>query len=82
MARFRKKPVEVEAFRWSVDATPAWFKEALSEGKVDLRGMRAVIETLEGKMHADQGDWVIRGLQGELYPCKPNIFQQTYEAVE
>ena len=40
------------------------------------------IHTLEGVMHADPGDWIIRGVQGEFYPCKPDIFEQTYEAVE
>ena len=40
------------------------------------------IHTLEGVMHADPGDWIIRGVQWEFYPCKPDIFEQTYEAVE
>ena len=62
--------------------TPAWFQDAFSKGKVELSGSRAVIETLEGKMRAEKGDWVIRGVQGELYACKPDIFQQTYEAAE
>lgn len=42
---------------------------------------RIMIRTLEGTMYADLGDWVIRGVQGEFYPCKPGIFDQTYEAV-
>ncbi|EEG24790.1 hypothetical protein EIKCOROL_00563 [Eikenella corrodens ATCC 23834] len=41
----------------------------------------AKINTLEGVMTASQGDWIIRGIHGELYPCKPDIFEQTYEAV-
>lgn len=41
-----------------------------------------VIRTLEGEMRADPGDWIIRGVQGEFYPCKPDIFAETYEAVE
>lgn len=40
------------------------------------------IETLEGTMHASPGDWIIRGVKGEIYPCKPDIFETTYEAVE
>lgn len=40
------------------------------------------IRTLEGVMQADPGDWIIRGVQGEFYPCKPDIFEATYEAVE
>jgi hypothetical protein len=82
MLKFRKKQVDVEAFRWGVDDPPAWFQDAISKGKVELDGSWAVIETLEGKMRAEKGDWVIRGVQGELYPCKPDIFQQSYEAAE
>jgi hypothetical protein len=40
------------------------------------------IDTLEGLIHASSGDWIIRGVQGEFYPCKPDIFESTYEAVE
>ena len=40
------------------------------------------IETLEGVMKADKGDWIIRGVKGELYPCKPDVFEMTYEKVE
>ncbi len=43
---------------------------------------REVIETLEGKMYAEIGDWIITGIQGERYPCKPDIFAATYEEVE
>ena len=42
----------------------------------------AFIETLEGRMEAKPGDWIIRGVKGELYPCKPDIFEATYEAVD
>ena len=55
----------------------------------DLNGARdwennaeMVIPTLEGRMHATPGDWIIRGVQGEFYPCKPDIFEKTYEASE
>jgi len=40
------------------------------------------IETLEGKMKANKGDWIIKGVKGELYPCKPDVFEMTYEKVE
>ena len=40
------------------------------------------IETLEGTMKADKGDWIIKGVKGELYPCKPDVFNMTYEKVE
>lgn len=82
MAKYRKKQVVVEAFRLGVDESPRWFRDACDAGRVELHGSRAVIETLEGKMRAEKGDWVIQGVQGELYPCKPDIFQQTYDADE
>lgn len=48
---------------------------------IDPADGRLVIRTLEGEMHADVGDWIIRGVQGEFYPCKPDIFAATYDAV-
>ena len=48
---------------------------------VDFDGHVIAIDTLEGEMHADPGDWIIRGVQGEFYPCKPDIFEATYEPV-
>lgn len=94
MARFRKKPVIVEAvqLRWDTwpemcefagvgklaDGNPEGFiADTESPTKIGLR-----IPTLEGLMEAVQGDWVIRGVKGELYPCKPDIFEATYEPVE
>lgn len=58
--------------------------ETKVKGKVVREAVPAliVIETLEGAMHATAGDWIIRGVQGEHYPCKPDIFAATYEAVE
>ena len=49
---------------------------------IDPADGRLVIRTLEGEMHADFDDWIIRGVQGEFYPCKPDIFEQTYEPAE
>lgn len=91
MGQYRKKPVVVEAFRWTggADQTedPVWIVEALRQNIAgifndgfDRRCMS--IETLEGTMTARPGDWVIRGVQGEIYPCKDAIFQATYEPVE
>jgi hypothetical protein len=82
VARFRKIPVEVEAFRYGIDEPPPWFAKAEVEGTVKVKTDSAFIETLEGNMRADKGDWVIRGVRGELYPCKPDIFGETYESVE
>ena len=87
MARFRKKPVEVEDFRWTGDPDqvedPVWICDAIRAGTVtfvsDPPCMR--IATLEGDMKASLGDWIIRGVNGEIYPCKPDIFAKTYEEV-
>lgn len=91
LVKYRKKPVVVEAFRWTgyfnTDETPTWFIDALKADRAELwkkidGGQELVIKTLEGKMTANPGDYIIRGVQGEIYPCKPDIFEQTYEAVD
>lgn len=86
MAKFRKKPVEIEA--WCTDGVeprPLWLKVALGDGRVSVRGActasEHVIQTLEGDMTAQWGDWIIKGVKGELYPCKPDIFAATYDPV-
>lgn len=85
MPFFRKKPVVIEAVRLRADGptpTPDWLCEALRDGRaywVDEPAPRLVIRTLEGDVRADLGDWIIRGVKGELYPCKPDIFAETYE---
>ena len=79
---YRKKPVVVEAFRNGFDERPEWIDDAIIEGKIrDVNGVLA-ITTLEGIMNADIGDYVIKGVKGEIYPCKPDIFEQTYEKVK
>lgn len=83
--RFRKKPVEVEACRLDDPTHPEWFTRAVADGRIDLiiQGpelpMYAEIHTAEGRMLASPGDWIIQGVEGELYPCKPSIFDKTYE---
>lgn len=89
--KYRKKPVVIEAFKLGVDHMPDWFMDAVTENKIILHGTssgfdhvddtNADIETLEGWIHADYGDYIIRGVKGEIYPCKPDIFKMTYEAV-
>lgn len=77
--KFRKKPVVVEAIQW--------FK-AGDHPAVDFNGVNDMgtehysIRTLEGRLNVSQGDWIIKGVEGEFYPCKPNIFEKTYEKVE
>lgn len=100
MAKYRKKPVVVEAVRvtaadvgprgWDgspFSEHPAWLRDAAERGKVvpildDRDYARFSIRTLEGTMTAEPGDWIIQGIRGELYPCKPDIFEATYEPVE
>ena len=84
MPQFRKKPVVIEAVQWLnrkiiCPPGPAWFVEAEERNEIQLAGDVLYIKTLEGEMRADIGDWIIRGVRGELYPCKPDIFEATYE---
>lgn len=81
--KFRKKPVVIEAWRnQSGSPIPKWFNEAWTKEKIRFAGGGAInIHTLEGVMRAELGDWIIQGVQGELYPCKPDIFEATYEPV-
>ncbi|HEX3781699.1 MAG TPA: hypothetical protein VHX38_18710 [Pseudonocardiaceae bacterium] len=78
--RYRKKPVEIEAMRFesvndgSVIATWCGGANEKSPEGID-------IPTLEGTMRANLGDWVIRGVAGEFYPCRDDIFEATYERV-
>ena len=90
--RYIKKPVEIEAFRLGVDCIPDWFMDKVTNGSITLHGSssgfyhvkdtNADIETLEGVMHANYGDYIIKGVKGECYPCKPDIFAMTYEPVK
>lgn len=78
-ATFRKRPVEVEAMQ--VTATNCG-EVAEWCGGIAFPSHGVMIHTLEGVMRAEVGDWVIRGVEGEHYPCKPGIFAATYEAVD
>ena len=89
--KFRKKPVIIEAIQWTGDnlkeiidfaglhpSAEKWVWDEY-ENIVKTEGLK--IFTLEGRMNADIGDWIIKGVKGEFYPCKPDIFEQTYEPV-
>ena len=81
--KYRKKPVVIEAFQLGIFPVPDWFKEKMATNKVVLHNdLTADIETLEGIIHANYGDFIIKGVAGEIYPCKPDIFMETYECVE
>lgn len=82
MAKYRKKPIVIEAVQWKgdnlaeildMDAERKVIKNKLSDA--------LTIETLEGDHEAKKFDWIIKGVNGELYPCKPDIFEKTYEKV-
>ena len=77
--RYRKRPVVIEAVQYDGTFPLAFLRgdERVTSGSAGS----LEISTLEGVMRAEKGDWIIRGIKGELYPCKPDIFAQTYEAV-
>jgi hypothetical protein len=85
--KFRKKPVEIQAMRYvherPQDAAPvlSWIRSGGGSADFDPASGAVLIITLEGLMSARSGDWIIRGVQGEFYPCKPGIFDATYEPV-
>ena len=85
MARYRKKPVVIEAFQLTIDnidATPSWpnwLHAAWANDVIEIHGQTLDINTLEGTMTGRPGDWIIKGVKGELYPCKPDIFEASYE---
>ena len=75
MARYRKKPVIIEAYQWHI---------VLGEGAgvILSKDGKPYCKTLEGPLWVSDGDWIITGVEGEVYPCKPDIFEKTYELVE
>ncbi len=86
MRKFRKKPVVVEAVQYKphgncneVRAFVGQGPECVCTGESDVL---YTIETLEGPMHVATDDWIIKGIKGEFYPCKPDIFAETYEEVK
>ncbi len=85
MAKYRKKPVVIEAVTWNGKYSeptewPDWFRAAVDAGTLyrDLAG-NLKIKTLEGDLTVSLEDKIIQGVKGELYPCKPDIFDATYE---
>lgn len=81
--RFRKKPVVIDAVRWTGENLQKILELAHGcERVVSLGENGLTIQTLEGDHIANVGDWIIKGVNGELYPCKPDIFKKTYEVVD
>jgi hypothetical protein len=86
--KYRKKPVVVEVMQYNWDDA-GYPKKVVQDNIADFIGANLIlvgddiiIETLEGDMVAKRGDWIIKGVQGEFYPCKPDIFAATYEVAE
>lgn len=95
--KYRKMPVVIEAFKYDGDLmssdgkyyVPDWAVKAYEDGvmrygslDLDSPPCELFIDTLEGTHHASVGDYIIQGVNGELYPCKPDIFEKTYEVAE
>ena len=81
---FRKKPVQIEAIQWTGENTHVlieWLGESFYglDGSKALNTLKIEIVTLEGRIFASISDWVIKGVKGEFYPCRDDIFRATYE---
>lgn len=82
MARYRKKPVVVEAFQYGIDSWPDWFQKKVDAEEIIPYSISCDIIRLEGVFRGGYGDYIIQGINGEVYPCEPEIFEQTYELVK
>lgn len=93
MKKYRKKPVEIEAVQWeglnpteikefAGDNVEIEYYDAAYEAGAGPVVATVTIHTLEGDIKANKGDYIIKGVKGEFYPCKPDIFLQTYDAVD
>lgn len=91
--KFRKKPVIIEAFQYhkgkfqgyEAVAMPQWLIMALANGTLFAQREareKLMVQTVEGSLEVSDGDFIIQGVKGELYPCKPDIFALTYDKVE
>ena len=81
MPFFTKKPVRIEARQYTDRTSGEEIRDWADGGPraVRVEDDALFIQTLEGEMRADPGDWIIRGVDGEIYPCKPDIFARTYD---
>jgi len=80
--RFRKKPVVVEAFQFTAEMRKGPLLFGLTWSGSSMADLVVYCETLEGRMKVSDGDWIIRGVKGEFYPSKPDIFEATYQAAD
>lgn len=81
MPKFRKKPVIIDAIQFTGNNHKEVYEFANNSEHIMGDRDQLIIETLEGAHRANPGDYIIRGVAGEYYPCKPDIFAQTYEAI-
>lgn len=92
--KYRTKPIVIEAFRIGMDARPDWFQDKVTTNDIttysldketgnvfDFHKTFCIIKTPEGDMRGNYGDFIIQGVSGEIYTCKPDIFETTYEPV-
>jgi hypothetical protein len=82
MAKYRKKPIVIEAFRWEGEECPDLKRIDVGRDELGCPRYNLEIPTLEGTLYASEGDWIIQGIQGEIYPCRDDIFRATYEPAE
>ncbi|MDD4089926.1 MAG: hypothetical protein PHP29_09580 [Tissierellia bacterium] len=87
MAKYRKKPVVIEAIKYQSEFGNNRIMNWLAQQEANVKGWlffdnEITIPTLEGDMKVSDGDYIIRGIKGEYYPCKSDIFEITYELVE
>lgn len=80
--KYRKKPVVIEAMQWNGNNFEEVCMFCNSIIKADTFDKQLTIKTLEGNMIASKGDYIIKGVKGEFYPCKPDIFEATYEELK
>ena len=90
MMKYRSRPVEIEAFRFYVDPIPDWFMDKVTTNEIILHDCNyridgnfayCLIKTSVSEMRGNAGDYIIKGVWDEIYPCKPDIFKQTYEII-
>lgn len=85
MTKYRKKPIVIEAIQWTGRFIDVWTeleKWGVPTSPGEMATNTFFINTLGGKMKVIEGDWIIKGVNGEFYPCKPDIFEKTYELIQ
>jgi len=89
--KYKKLPIEIEAFKWDGDMidkngkwyVPVWAQKAWTDGTFSIENQGELyIKTLDSFAHVDIGDFIVRDIDGKLYPCDPDLFEKTYVRVE